>query len=165
MCIRDRIWCAPGNGGIASEPRAQCVNLAADDLPGLRGFAAENRVDLTVVGPDNPLALGVVDFFEKDGLRIWGPSRKAAQFESSKAFSQAFMEKYGIPTARSQTFSDAAAAKEYVPQLKPIFAAQKIPPELVWVAEVESSFDRRAESPAGAAGLFQLMPDLSLIHI
>jgi phosphoribosylamine---glycine ligase len=108
-----QIWCAPGNGGIAAEPHSQCVNLAADDLPGLRAFAAENRIDLTVVGPDNPLALGVVDFFEKDGLRIWGPNRKAAQFESSKAFSQAFMEKYGIPTARSETFSDAAAAKDF----------------------------------------------------
>jgi phosphoribosylamine--glycine ligase len=108
-----QLWCAPGNGGIAAEPRVQCVDLAAENLPALRAFAAENRVDLTVVGPDNPLALGIVDLFEEHGLRIWGPNRKAAQFESSKAFSQAFMEKHGIPTARSQTFSDAAAAKSF----------------------------------------------------
>ncbi len=112
-----QLWCAPGNGGIAAEPRVQCVDLAADDLPALRDFAVKNRADLTVVGPDNPLALGVVDLFEKDGQRIWGPNRKAAQFESSKAFSQAFMEKYGIPTARSQTFSDAAAATSFASDL------------------------------------------------
>jgi len=108
-----QLWCAPGNGGIAAEPRVQCVDLAAENLPALRAFAAENRVDLTVVGPDNPLALGIVDLFEQNGLRIWGPNQKAAQFESSKAFSQAFMEKHGIPTARSQSFSDAAAAKNF----------------------------------------------------
>jgi phosphoribosylamine--glycine ligase len=112
-----QLWCAPGNGGIAAEPHVQCVDVAAEDLPALRAFAVENRVDLTVVGPDNPLALGIVDLFEKDGLRIWGPNRKAAQFESSKAFSQAFMEKYGIPTARSETFSDAAAAKKFASAL------------------------------------------------
>ncbi len=108
-----QLWCAPGNGGIAAEPRVQCVDLAAENLSALREFAAANRVDLTVVGPDNPLALGVVDLFQKHGLRIWGPNKKAAQFESSKAFSQAFMEKYGIPTARSQTFTEAAAAKNF----------------------------------------------------
>jgi phosphoribosylamine--glycine ligase len=112
-----RIWCAPGNGGIAAEPRVQCVDLPAENLPGLRAFAAKNRVDLTVVGPDNPLALGIVDVFEKEGLRIWGPNQKAAQFESSKAFSQAFMEKYGIPTARSQTFTEPAAAKSFAADL------------------------------------------------
>jgi phosphoribosylamine--glycine ligase len=112
-----QIWCAPGNGGIAAEPRVQCVDLAAENLPALREFATANRVDLTVVGPDNPLALGIVDLFQKHGLRIWGPNQKAAQFESSKAFSQAFMEKYGIPTARSQTFADAAAAKNFATSL------------------------------------------------
>jgi phosphoribosylamine--glycine ligase len=112
-----QLWCAPGNGGIAGEPRVQCVDLAAENLPALRAFAAENRADLTVVGPDNPLALGIVDLFQKNGLRIWGPNKKAAQFESSKAFSQAFMERHGIPTARSQTFSDPAAAKSFASSL------------------------------------------------
>ena len=78
-------------------------------------FAAEIRADLTVVGPDNPLAMGIVDLFQKHGLRIWGPNRKAAQFESSKAFAQSFMDKHGIPTPRSQTFTAAAAARDSPP--------------------------------------------------
>jgi phosphoribosylamine--glycine ligase len=117
-----QLWCAPGNAGIAQEKlrngnAVQCVPIGAEDLPALRAFAKEQRVDLTVVGPDNPLALGIVDFFRKDGLRIWGPNQKAAQFEASKAFSQKFMERHGIPTARSGTFSDAAAAREYARSL------------------------------------------------
>ncbi len=113
-----QMWCAPGNAGIAQERLAgngspvECVNLGAEDLPGLLAFAREKRTDLTIVGPDNPLALGIVDLFQKQGLRIWGPNRKAAQFESSKVFSQRFMEKYGIPTARAGTFSDARGGKE-----------------------------------------------------
>src|SRR2546425_4578300 len=100
------MWCAPGNPGIAEEKLAgtqslvQCVDIRAEDLPPLLAFAREKQADLTVVGPDNPLALGIVDLFQQNGQRIWGPNRKAAQFESSKVFSQNFMEKYGIPTAR-----------------------------------------------------------------
>jgi phosphoribosylamine--glycine ligase len=93
------------------------VNLSAEDLPELLAFATDHKPDLTVVGPDNPLALGVVDLFQEHGLRIWGPNRKAAQFESSKAFSQQFMERYGIPTARSATFNDAPAAKRFAESL------------------------------------------------
>ena len=98
-----RLWCAPGNAGIAQERLAkngalvQCVNLGAEDLPGLRAFAQENRADLTVVGPDNPLALGIVDLLQKDGRRIWGPNQKAARFEASKVFSQRFMEQIRHP--------------------------------------------------------------------
>src|SRR5215831_11804178 len=105
-----QLWCAPGNAGIALEELSsngklvECVGLGAEDLDNLRAFALERRVDLTVVGPDNPLALGIVDLFQAAGLRIWGPNRTAAQFESSKAFSQEFMEKHGIPTARSGIF-------------------------------------------------------------
>jgi len=114
-----QMWCAPGNAGIAQERLAQngalveCANLGAEDLPKLLTFAQEKRVDFTVVGPDNPLALGIVDLFQQHGLKIWGVNRKAAQFESSKVFSQKFMEKYGIPTAAAGTFSDAAAAKKF----------------------------------------------------
>jgi phosphoribosylamine---glycine ligase len=114
-----QLWCAPGNAGIAQERLAknsapvECVNISADDLPKLLAFAQEKKIELTVVGPDNPLALGIVDLFQKNGLRIWGPNQKAAQFESSKVFSQNFMEKYGIPTARAGTFSDATAAKNF----------------------------------------------------
>jgi len=132
-----QMWCAPGNAGIAQEIVGQasslsslanrqdacatkkvgCVNLGAEDLPGLLAFAQEKKIELTVVGPDNPLALGIVDLFQQHGLRIWGPNRKAAQFESSKVFSQKFMEKYGIPTAAAGTFSDATGAKQFAARL------------------------------------------------
>ena len=118
-----QMWCAPGNAGIAQERLAknsslvECVNVSAADLPKLLAFALEKKIELTVVGPDNPLALGIVDLFQKNNLRIWGPNQKAAQFESSKVFSQNFMEKYGIPTARAGTFSGSAAAKKFAAEL------------------------------------------------
>ena len=118
-----QMWCAPGNAGIAGESLAknqtpvELVNIGADDLPKLLAFAQEKKAFLTVVGPDNPLALGIVDFFQKNGLCIWGPNKKAAQFESSKVFSQNFMEKYGIPTAVSGTFSEATEAKKFAASL------------------------------------------------
>ena len=106
-----QMWCAPGNAGIAAERLAkngalvECVNIGAENLPALLAFAREKKTDLAVVGPDNPLALGVVDLFQKNGLRIWGCNQKAARFESSKVFSQSFMEQYGIPTARAVTLT------------------------------------------------------------
>jgi phosphoribosylamine---glycine ligase len=118
-----RMWCAPGNAGIAQERLAkngelvQTVGLGAEDLQGLLAFAQANHPHLTVVGPDNPLALGIVDLWQGAGLRIWGPNRKAAQFEASKVFSQRFMEKYGVPTARASTFTDAAAASRFAASL------------------------------------------------
>lgn len=118
-----RLWCAPGNGGIAGERLSangelvQCASVGAEDLPALLAFAREKKPDLTVVGPDNPLALGLVDLFQENGLRIWGPNRKAAQFESSKVFAQQFMERHGIPTARSGTFTEAQPAKEFASSL------------------------------------------------
>jgi phosphoribosylamine--glycine ligase len=114
-----QLWCAPGNAGMAQERLAknsspvECVNLGAEDLPGLLAFAQEKKIDLTVVGPDNPLALGIVDLFLKHGLKIWGVNQKAARFESSKVFSQKFMEKYDIPTAAAGTFSEAGPAKAF----------------------------------------------------
>ena len=114
-----QMWCAPGNAGIGLErlskngASVECVNIGAEDLPKLLAFALEEKADLTVVGPDNPLALGIVDLFQQNGLRIWGVNQKAAQFESSKVFSQKFMEKYGIPTAAAGTFSDATEAKRF----------------------------------------------------
>ncbi len=132
-----QMWCAPGNAGIAQEivghasslsrladrqdacatKKVECVNIGAEDLPKLLAFAQEKKIELTVVGPDNPLALGIVDLFQKNGLRIWGVNQKAAQFESSKVFSQKFMEKYGIPTAAAGTFSDVMAAKKFTATL------------------------------------------------
>jgi phosphoribosylamine--glycine ligase len=117
------MWCAPGNAGIAQERLAAngaivtCTPIGAEDLPALLAFAQTQKIDLTVVGPDNPLALGIVDLFQQHGLRIWGVNRAAAQFESSKVFSQKFMEKYGIPTAAAGTFDQAAAAKQFAATL------------------------------------------------
>src|SRR6266700_3648275 len=85
-----QMWCAPGNAGIAQErlaknhSRVECVAIGAEDLPRLLALAQEKQADLTVVGPDNPLALGIVDLFQWNRLRIWGPNQKAAQFEASK---------------------------------------------------------------------------------
>src|SRR5579862_9145637 len=113
------LWCAPGNAGILQETvrkngaAVECVNIGAEDLPKLLAFAQEKKIELTVVGPDNPLALGIVDLFQKHGLKIWGVNQKAAQFESSKVFSQKFMDKYGIPTAAAGMFDDVAAAKQF----------------------------------------------------
>jgi phosphoribosylamine--glycine ligase len=125
-----RLWCAPGNAGIAAEQLAanqspvRCAAIPADNLHALLALAEDNQIDLTVVGPDNPLALGIVDLFQEHGLRIWGPNRRAAQFESSKAFSQHFMEKHGIPTARSKVFSDAGPAKKFAAELCGICAVK-----------------------------------------
>ncbi len=120
-----QMWCAPGNAGIAQErlakngASAECVNITAEDLPKLLAFAQEKKADLTVVGPDNPLALGIVDLFQKHGLKIWGVNQKASQFEASKVFSQKFMEKYGVPTARSGIFnaSEVLAARAFAGSL------------------------------------------------
>ncbi len=107
-----KVFVAPGNGGTARDP--QLHNVALTDVRVLREFAQAEGIGLTVVGPEQPLAAGVVDEFRAHGLRIFGPTRAAAQLESSKAFSKAFMKRHGIPTAAYETFSDAAAAHAYV---------------------------------------------------
>jgi phosphoribosylamine--glycine ligase len=118
-----RMWCAPGNAGIERErlqrdgAPVECVSIGAEDLEKLLEFARQEKPDLVVVGPDNPLALGIVDVFQLSGFRIWGPTRKAAQFESSKVFSQQFMERYGIPTARAGTFTDPEMARNFASSL------------------------------------------------
>jgi phosphoribosylamine---glycine ligase len=106
------VYVAPGNGGTALDPRLE--NIAITDVKALREWAAAEKIALTVVGPEQPLAAGVVDEFRAHGLRIFGPTKAAAQLESSKAFSKAFMKRHGIPTAEYETFSDAAAAHAYV---------------------------------------------------
>ena len=106
------VFVAPGNAGTAQEPKIS--NLALSDHADLIAFCRREGVAFTVVGPEAPLAAGVVDDFQAAGLPIFGPSRYAAQLESSKDFAKAFMAKYGIPTAAYQTFSDAAAARAYV---------------------------------------------------
>ena len=106
------VYVAPGNGGTASDARLE--NVAITDPAALADFAQREKIVLTVVGPEAPLAAGVVDLFRSRGLRIFGPTRAAAQLESSKAYSKAFMQRHGIPTARYETFDNAAAAHAYV---------------------------------------------------
>ena len=106
------IYCAPGNAGIAE--LATCVPIGVMEFDKLVSFAAENAIDLTVVGPDDPLVGGVVDAFEAAGLRVFGPRKNAAILEGSKAFSKELMKKYGIPTAGYETFSDAEEASKYI---------------------------------------------------
>ena len=107
-----KVYVAPGNGGTARDPRLQ--NLPITDIAELRDWALDKRIGLTVVGPEGPLSQGVVDEFRRAGLRIFGPSQAAAQLESSKAFSKAFMKRHGIPTAAYETFSDPVAAHAYL---------------------------------------------------
>ena len=106
------VYVAPGNGGTALDNRLKNINIT--DIQELRAWAATEKLALTVVGPEQPLAAGIVDEFRKHGLRVFGPSKAAAQLESSKAFSKAFMKRHGIPTADYETFSDAVAAHAYV---------------------------------------------------
>ncbi len=106
------VYLAPGNGGTALDPRLE--NIAITDAQKLRAWAAQEKIALTVVGPEQPLAAGIVDEFRAHGLRVFGPTRAAAQLESSKAFSKAFMKRHGIPTAKYETFTDAAAAHAYI---------------------------------------------------
>lgn len=108
----EEICCAPGNAGIAG--LARCVPIAATDLGGLLSFALKEKFDLTVVGPDDPLALGIVDTFEENGLRVFGPNKACARLESSKVFAKNLMVKYGIPTAQYRSFNNVDEASDYV---------------------------------------------------
>src|SRR5690242_11212832 len=112
----DHIFCAPGNAGTAAI--AENVAIAATDLNQLRDFAKQNSIDLTVVGPDDPLALGIVDLFAAAKLRIFGPTKSAARLESSKIFAKELMRANHVPTAQARTFSDSAEAFRYCERLK-----------------------------------------------
>ena len=112
----DKIYCAPGNAGIAEY--AECVDIAAMEFDKLVAFAKEKEIDLTVIGMDDPLVGGVVDAFEAEGLRVFGPRKNAAILEGSKAFSKDLMKKYHIPTAAYETFSDPEAAEKYLETAK-----------------------------------------------
>ncbi|KQX87484.1 phosphoribosylamine--glycine ligase [Variovorax sp. Root473] len=107
-----RVYVAPGNGGTVSDERYDCIDIT--EPAALREWAMAEKIALTVVGPEGPLAAGVVDEFRAHGLRIFGPTQAAAQLESSKAFSKAFMKRHKIPTAEYEAFTDAAAAHAYI---------------------------------------------------
>lgn len=108
------VFVAPGNAGTALTPKLE--NLAESDLNRLADFAATQNIDFTLVGPEAPLAAGIVNLFREKGLRIFGPTREAAQLESSKDFAKAFMKRHGVPTADYETFTDAVAAHAYISQ-------------------------------------------------
>ncbi len=107
-----KIFCAPGNAGIAD--MATCVPIGAEEIDKLLQFAKKEAIDLTVVGPEGALSLGIVDIFQKKGLRIFGANRKAAEIESSKSFAKTLMNQYGIPTAESKTFTRYEKAEAYI---------------------------------------------------
>lgn len=108
----EQIYCAPGNGGISRD--AQCVTISAMDIEGVVAFSKEHQIDLVFVAPDDPLAAGMVDALEAAGVRAFGPSRLAAEIESSKVFSKNLMKKYGIPTARYEVFDAPEKALAYL---------------------------------------------------
>ncbi len=107
-----KVYAAPGNAGMAGE--AECVNISATDIPSLVRFAEDEGIDVTVVGPEAPLVDGIVDRFQKKGLKIFGPRQQAAQLEGSKSYSKMLMKGAGIPTARFKILSDMSGAKDYV---------------------------------------------------
>lgn len=111
-----QIYCAPGNAGIAK--LATCVDISAENIKELVDFAESNKIDLTVVGPEAPLVAGIVDEFEKRGMRIFGPNKLAAQIEGSKVFSKELMKKYDIPTAAYEVFDNSDDALNYIEKAK-----------------------------------------------
>jgi phosphoribosylamine--glycine ligase len=108
----DEVFCAPGNGGIAR--LAQCIDIAVDNLEALARLVKDTEIDLTVVGPELPLCLGITDLFQKEGLKIFGPSQAAARIEGSKAFAKELMQEYGIPAAEYRLFTKHAEAVAYI---------------------------------------------------
>ena len=108
----DKIYCAPGNGGIAE--LAECVPVKATDIDGVVKFAKENKIDLVMVAPDDPLVMGMVDALEKEGIRAFGPRANAAIIEGSKVFSKELMKKHNIPTAAYELFDKPQDALEFV---------------------------------------------------
>jgi len=114
-----KIYCAPGNGGIAN--LCKCVDIEVTDLKALANFARKKNIDLTVVGPEKPLALGIVDYFRERNLTIFGPDKKAAEIEASKSFAKYIMKKYNVPTAEYKLFTNYKEAQEGIHTITPPF--------------------------------------------
>jgi phosphoribosylamine--glycine ligase len=111
----DKIYCIPGNPGISE--LAECMSMDVKDVEGIRNFAMEHKIDLTLVGPENPLELGIVDAFKEKGLKIFGPTKEAAEIETSKIYSKRLMERYHIPTAQAKACEDIETAISYIKQI------------------------------------------------
>lgn len=118
----EKVYCAPGNAGISKI--ATCVDINATDLVGLKDFALENSIDLTVVGPEQPLTMGIVDLFEKNNLKVFGPDKAASELEGSKVFSKDLMKKYSIPTAKYETFTDLDTAASWIKDINGPFVVK-----------------------------------------
>ncbi len=110
----EKIYVAPGNGGTARESKCENISIDVNDIDSLLKFAIDNYIDLTIVGPEEPLTKGIVDKFKAKGLKIFGPSEKTAKLEGSKSFSKYFMRKYGIKTAEYEVFNDSYKALDYL---------------------------------------------------
>ena len=114
--VVNRIFCAPGNAGIAEI--AECIDIEPGDIESLYTFAKENKIGLTIVGPEDPLANGIVDKFQLNDLKIFGPTKDAAELEGSKVFAKNFMRKHGIPTAEFRVFDNYGTARDYLSGVK-----------------------------------------------
>ena len=167
-----KVYVAPGNAGTAATPKTENVDLDVSATDALVEFATANSVDLTIVGPEAPLAAGLVDSFAAAGLRCFGPSQAAAQLESSKAFAKSFLDRHAIPTAAYGTFDDAELAKSYVrEQGAPIvvkadgLAAGKGVVIAETVDEACAAIDDMLTGDAFGAAGHRVVVELSLIHI
>ena len=167
----DKIYCAPGNAGIAS--LAECVAIGAMEFDKLVAFAKEHAVDFTIVGMDDPLVGGIVDVFEAEGLKVFGPRKNAAILEGSKAFSKDLMKKYHIPTAAYENFTSAEDALTYLETAKmPIvlkadgLALGKGVLICNTLEEAKAGVKEIMEDKKfGSAGNTMVVEELSLIHI
>ena len=112
--LADKVFVAPGNAGTALEQKVENVNISATDIPALVKFAQDKQIGLTIVGPEAPLVIGVVDVFRAAGLKIFGPTQAAAQLEGSKAFTKDFLARHKIPTAEYQNFTEVEPALAYL---------------------------------------------------
>lgn len=162
----EQVFCAPGNGGTASLKRCLNLPLSVDDFAGIGQFAQDNDIDLVVVGPELPLSLGITDYLQSQGIKVFGPSRAGAQLEASKAWAKSLMAEAGIPTAKAAVFTDAAAAKGYVEAGEiPIvvkadgLAAGKGVIVATSVAEAHRAIDNIFQGQFGSAGKFVLVEE------
>ncbi len=112
----EKVYCAPGNAGI--QEIAECVNISVDDIEGLKEFSLENKIDLTIVGPEKPLVNGIVNVFNSAGLKIFGPEKMAAQLEGSKEFAKEIMEEQNVPTGKYKVFNDKENCMQYLKSIK-----------------------------------------------
>ncbi|MEA5578796.1 phosphoribosylamine--glycine ligase [Anabaena sp. UHCC 0451] len=165
----EQVVCVPGNGGTATMERCQNLPLAVDDFEGISQFALKNTISLVVVGPEVPLANGITDYLQNQGLMVFGPVKAGAQIEASKAWAKALMQEAGVPTAKAAVFTEAAAAKSYVrAEETPIvvkadgLAAGKGVTVAQTIQEAETAIDAIFQGQFGSAGNFVVIEECLL---